>query len=145
MAASIRLLALRRIGIDPADCRVVPAVRGAPVKFDIDLTIKYEPEREKYFGEILAKLDKIAIFLQSFEVKTMSALSDLQDAVTKQDSVIDSAVTLLTGLKAALDKAGTDPAALKALSTDMGAKTQALADALVANTPAAEGEPPAAA
>jgi len=67
----------------------------------------------------------------------MSALSDLQAAVTAEDTVVDSAVTLLQGLKAALDAAGTDPVALKALSDDIGAKTQQLSAAVVANTPAA--------
>ena len=67
----------------------------------------------------------------------MSALTDLQAAVTAEDTVIDSAVTLLQGLKAALDAAGTDPVALAALSADIAAKTQALSDAVVANTPAA--------
>lgn len=64
-------------------------------------------------------------------------LNDLEAAVTKEDSVIDSAITLLGGLKAALDAAGTDPVKLKALSDSIGAKTQALSDAIVANTPAA--------
>lgn len=115
------------------------------MKLDIDLTVRFVPDRDPRFGELMAKLDKIAAFLQTFEGMTMSALTDLQDAVTKEDTVIDGAVTLLTGLKAKLDAAGTDPAALKALSADIGAKTQALADALVANTPAAAPPAPAVA
>lgn len=69
--------------------------------------------------------------------KIMSALTDLQAAVAAEDTVIDSAVTLLQGLKAALDAAGTDPVALKALSDDIGAKTTGLSNAITANTPAA--------
>ena len=64
----------------------------------------------------------------------MTVLSDLQAAVAAEDTVIDSAVTLLQGLKAALDAAGTDPVALKALSDDIGAKTQQLATAVQTNT-----------
>lgn len=66
----------------------------------------------------------------------MSALSDLQAAVAAQTTVIDSVVTLLRGLKAALDAAGQNPAALAALSADIAAKTQVLSDAVVENTPA---------
>lgn len=67
----------------------------------------------------------------------MSLLSDLQADVAAEDTVIDSAVALLKGLKDALDAAGTDPVALAALKTDLEAKTAALAAAVAANTPAA--------
>lgn len=67
----------------------------------------------------------------------MAALDDLAAAVAAEDTVIDSAVTLLEGLKAALDAAGTDPAKLAALSADITAKTAALSAAVTANTPAA--------
>lgn len=69
----------------------------------------------------------------------MSALTDLQAAVTAEDTAIASAITLLNGLKAALDAAiaSGDPAALAALSADIGAQTTALANAVTANTPAA--------
>lgn len=67
----------------------------------------------------------------------MAALDDLAAAVAAEDTVIDSAVTLLNGLKAALDAAGTDPAKLAALSADITAKTAALSTAVSANTPAA--------
>jgi hypothetical protein len=45
---------------------------------------------------------------------------------------------LLQGLKAALDDAiaSGNPAALTALSQQLGAQTQALSDAIIANTPA---------
>lgn len=66
-------------------------------------------------------------------------LAALQAAVTQENTVIDSAITLLNGIKAALDAAiaNGDPAALTALSAEITAKTQALSDAIVANTPAA--------
>lgn len=64
-------------------------------------------------------------------------LTELTAAVQKDTDVDTSAITLLTGLKAALDAAGTDPVALKALSDQLGTNSQALADAIVANTPAA--------
>lgn len=74
----------------------------------------------------------------------MNELKALQDAVAAEDTVIDSAVTLLAGLKTSLDAAiaSGDPAALTALSADIGAKTKSLADAITANTPAAPAPTP---
>lgn len=81
----------------------------------------------------------ILVAVLYFGVKTMSALTDLQAAVAAEDQAIASAITLLEGLKAALDAAiaSGDPAALTALSADIGAQTTALAAAVTANTPAA--------
>lgn len=64
-------------------------------------------------------------------------LSVLQAAVARNGDVIQSAVTLIIGIKAQLDAAGTDPAALQALSDSLAAETDALAAAVAANTPAA--------
>jgi hypothetical protein len=90
-------------------------------------------------SEILAELAKLSAKLGVMEARLMSVLSDLQARVAAEDTVIDSAITLLQGLKTQLDAAvaSGDPAALQALSDDIGAKTQALADAVTANTPAA--------
>lgn len=63
-------------------------------------------------------------------------LDELKAAVTADTEVKSSAATLLAGLKAKLDAAGTDPVALKALSDELGASTDALAAAVVTNTPA---------
>lgn len=67
----------------------------------------------------------------------MSAqLDTLVTEVSETNTVIDSAITLLQGLKAALDAAGTDPAKLAELSASLDAKQQELAAAIAANTPA---------
>ena len=85
----------------------------------------------------------------------MAALDDqiavLTADVTAEDTVIDSAVTLLNGIPAlikdAVDKAlaaGATPAQLQSLTdlgTTMTAKSQALAAAVTANTPAAVPPP----
>lgn len=73
------------------------------------------------------------------EIQMGKELDDLTAAVAAEDTVIDSAVTLLSGLKAALDAAiaSGNPAALTALSTDIGNKSAALSAAITANTPAA--------
>lgn len=66
----------------------------------------------------------------------MAALDTLITEVSENSTAIDSAITLLQGLKAALDAAGTDPVRLAELSAQLDAKTNALAAAVVANTPA---------
>ncbi len=67
----------------------------------------------------------------------MATLADLQASVTAEDTVIDSAMTLLTGLSAQIAALTPDQAAIDALAADVGAKTTALAAAVAANTPAA--------
>jgi hypothetical protein len=82
----------------------------------------------RYLRRILIKLEQM-----------MTVLTDLQAAVEAEDAQIDKAIALLDGLKTALDAAIAslpDPAALKALSADIGARTQALADAVTRDTPA---------
>lgn len=65
---------------------------------------------------------------------------DIQ-AVTDQTTVIQSAITLITGLTAKLAAAGTDPVKLQALHDSLTANTTGLANAIAANTPAAPTTP----
>jgi Ca2+-binding RTX toxin-like protein len=70
--------------------------------------------------------------------KSMTTTLDaLTSEVANNTSVEQSAVTLLGNLKTALDAAGTDPVALKALSDQLATNDAALASAITANTPAA--------
>ena len=66
-------------------------------------------------------------------------LDKLEADVAAENTVIDSAVALLAGLKAQLDAAiaSGDPNRLTALSATIEAKAAALSAAIVANTPAA--------
>jgi len=76
------------------------------------------------------------IFLIKNSKKMKEELLELTQKVAAQSAGIDSAITLLKGLKEALDKAINDPdssTALKALSKEIGEKTQVLADAVMAN------------
>lgn len=77
--------------------------------------------------------------------KEMAALDNLKTAVANDTTVDQSAITLLTGLKTALDAAiaSNDPTQLQALSDQLGASQSALAAAVVANTPAAAPAPAA--
>lgn len=70
--------------------------------------------------------------------KIMADLTTLETEVQENSSVIGSAITLLNGLKAQLDAAGTDAEKLKALSDQLDSQSNALASAVAANTPAAE-------
>lgn len=75
--------------------------------------------------------------------KIMATLADVQAKVTAEGTVVDSAVTLLKGLKDQLDAAiaSNDPAAIQALSDSIGAQTDQLAAAVAANTPTAPPAP----
>lgn len=67
----------------------------------------------------------------------MATVAQIQADVAAEDTQIASAITLLTGLAAALKAAGTDPVALDALHADIVAQTNSLAQAVVTNTPPA--------
>lgn len=71
------------------------------------------------------------------KVNAMSVeLDNLETEVSETRTVVDSAIVLLRGLKAALDAAGADPAKLAALSASLDSQQQDLAAAVAANTPA---------
>src|SRR5260221_8211017 len=92
---------------------------------------------------ISAKLDAILAHVRRIgaeELQIMKELDDLTTQVKANTDVEQSAVTLIQGIAAKLQAAGTDPAALTALTTELQTSAQALAAAVAANTPAA---PPA--
>jgi hypothetical protein len=68
-------------------------------------------------------------------------LDNLRAEVAENGSAIDSAITLLNGLKTRLDEAiaSGNMAEVQALSNELSNKTDSLAAAVTANTPA-EGE-----
>lgn len=76
----------------------------------------------------------------------MQDLTELNDAVTEESSVIDSAIVLIDGIAAQLQDAlnnGADPAAIQAVVDSINGKKDELAAAVAANTPA-EPTPPEA-
>lgn len=81
--------------------------------------------------------DALLSAVRSIQAKVELMATDLTDLTAKvaENSAVDqSAIVLLQGLKAALDAAGTDPAALAALSASLGTSSAELAAAVVANT-----------
>jgi len=70
------------------------------------------------------------------ELHVMSAQLDaLTEQVAANGTVIGSALTLIQGFAAQLAAAGTDPAKLAELAASLKASDDALAAAVIANTP----------
>lgn len=86
---------------------------------------EFERKVLEEFNLIKQKLNKMA-----------DEMATLEAEVAETKTVAQSAVVLLQGLKQRLDEAGTDKVKLAALSADLGGSTDALAAAVVANTPA---------
>lgn len=64
-------------------------------------------------------------------------MTDLQTAVTAEDTVIGAAVAAFAGIAQQITDAAGDRAASLALAADVNAQAAALAAAIPANTPAA--------
>ena len=103
------------------------------MKLTIDLNIFSHPGATPHLED---QLNRILDAINQLGIKMANELADLTTQVTETNTAIGSAVVLIQGLKAALDAAGTNPVALKALSDSLNTSEQALAAAVVANTPA---------
>lgn len=87
-----------------------------------------------------AKLDQILAQLGVMaqqERTLMKEVDDLTAQVKANEDAEQSAIILINGIAARIAAAGTDPAALKALTDSLKSSGDALAAAVVANTPAA--------
>lgn len=96
---------------------------------------------KRFRREVLDSLERIERHqhqLLKGERYMAGELEKLQQDVAAEGVVVDGAITLIKGIKAALDAAiaAGDPAALTALSAEIEAKTAALSAAVVENTPA---------
>ena len=85
------------------------------------------------------QLRRLGLFSTLSTEKIMSELDDLEAKVAAEESVEQSAITLLGTLKQELDAAlaDGDMGRIQALSDKIGADTDALSAAITANTPAA--------
>lgn len=78
------------------------------------------------------------LFTLPQRIAHMSAqLDELTAQITQNNSLIESALTLIQGLKQQIQDAGTDPAKLQALVDALSTEDQKLATALASNTPGA--------
>jgi hypothetical protein len=85
----------------------------------------------KLHNDLNFKLDHIIK-----ELKRMSAQFDALTAqVTANNNLLASAVQLIDGIAAQITAAGVDPAKLSALTASLQSEDQALATAILANTP----------
>lgn len=87
--------------------------------------------------ELAGRMDRLSEQLSREETRMSAALDDLTTQVAGTSGVIDSAVVLINGLADKVDAliaAGNNDPALAALSADLKAKSDALAEA-VANNP----------
>lgn len=105
---------------------------------DIHLFIHNAPSEEM---GLLREMLGIVKALQTQGNHIMATLADVQAAVTAEDTVVDSAITLLNGLAAQIAALQPNQAAIDALAADVSGKTAALAAAVTANTPAAPPAP----
>jgi uncharacterized membrane protein len=90
------------------------------------------------------KLDAIIRALgvvQAQEAKEVAALDQITADVQANTDTVQSAISLITNLAQMVRDAGTDPAALEALATQLEENSQSLADAVVRNTPSSPAEP----
>jgi len=83
------------------------------------------------------KLNQLLALARATKETMMSALDDLTAQVTANTDTEASAVQAIQNIAAALAAAGTDPVKLAALQTQLKTSADALAAAIVANTPAA--------
>lgn len=92
------------------------------------------------FHRLHRKLDLIRGLLHQLNAKDdliMTAMTDLQAAVAQETTVEGSVLTLLQGIADQLKAAGTDPAALAALTSQINTNISTMQAAVTANTPAA--------
>jgi 1-deoxy-D-xylulose 5-phosphate reductoisomerase len=85
--------------------------------------------------ERILDLERRVTHLETKDLEMSAESDDLRAEVAAQRDVVNSAVTLLAGLHARLDAAGTDRTALAALKTDLVTMRQELASAVAENTP----------
>ena len=97
-------------------------------------------EVQRLFEPVHAKLDR----LLAKETRMSKELDDLTAQVAANKTVLGGAVTLINGIADRIAAAGTDPVALAALTADLKSQDEELGAAVLAQTPAAAVEPPAA-
>ncbi len=101
------------------------------MQMDVPTYVEFQHIRKE-----LAEIMRVLANLVTQQGAIMATLTDVQTDVTAEDTVVDSAVVLLQGLAAQIAALTPNQAAIDALAADVTAKTQVLANAVAANTPA---------
>jgi hypothetical protein len=105
----------------------------------IEIILKGKPDDET--AALLVRMLGKLVAIEEKLMNTEEAIVALTQTVTDQGTVIESAVTLITGLAATLEAAKDDPVQLQAIIDQVNAQKDALAAAVVAGT--ASATPPA--
>lgn len=102
---------------------------------EVNLNVKIDGESLDLIRGVFTKLD----IIHRNQEKIMATLADIQTEVTAEGAVVDSAMTLLSGLSQQLKDAlaSNDPAAMQKVIDDIDAQKAALAASVAANTPGA--------
>lgn len=87
-------------------------------------------------------LQKLAAAEAVLEKKMSQELDDVKREVTESKTVMEGAATLLDTLSTLIRNNAENPVALRQIASDMDTQQQALAAALLRNTPAGGTEPP---
>lgn len=95
-------------------------------------------EKLEELSSDVAVLKNALFFVLVKENMIMAKLDDLEREVAETEGAVDSAITLIKGLRDEIAQAGTDPAKLADLVNRLDKKQQALAEA-VAENPSEEG------
>lgn len=129
---------MKKIRISPRD-----ATRKGLVRY----LVKASTEQAQSLCRIEEKVDalhRLAAAEAVLEKKMSQELDDVKREVTESKTVMEGAATLLDQLSTLIRNNAEDPAALRKIASDMDAQQQALAAALLRNTPAGTTEPPPA-
>lgn len=92
-----------------------------------------------WLDDRLNHIDRKLNHILDKEYEEMADLTELKAAVADEHDVGQSAIALLTQLTDLVEANATDPAALADIVSSVRADSQALADSVTANTPAAAG------
>lgn len=110
-----------------------------PDKVEITLIIEVGPHLSHLMKRVFPKgrfdQGKLDELLKGAEI-IMADLSKLQAEVERNTATDQSAIVLLNGLAAKIEELKTDPTALQAFADQLKGSSDALAAAVVANTPA---------
>jgi uncharacterized protein YdaL len=97
-------------------------------------------EANQKLDQILGKVDDLAaqvVVIRGKEEKMSKEMDDLTASVKANTDADDSIILLVQGLAAQIVALKYDPIALEALAAQLTTKTQAIVDAVNANTPSA--------
>ena len=103
----------------------------------LDWPLMFDHEDRRKLDRVLALVETLVELHHLERLTIMSALEDLTAQVAATVTIEASAVQVIAGIADQIKAAGTDPAKLAALSSELNASAAKLAAAISANTPAA--------